>query len=130
LFDQLACTILFESCIEADGIATVVRNQARPTTRQRPCPLNTIELQKRASNFFRMGSDRTMAVAEALYQRGILSYPRTETGRGVFHSILWLGLGLKLGLRLGLELRLVLGLVLGSMVGGPISEGNYIVSAY
>lgn len=80
LFDRLACTILFESCVQGDGIATVTSCQARPTSRQRPCPLNTIELQKRASNFFKMGSDRTMQVAEALYQRGILSYPRTETG--------------------------------------------------
>lgn len=80
LFDKLACTLLFESCVLGDGMATVTSCQARPTSRQRPCPLNTIELQKRASNFFKMGSDRTMQVAEALYQRGILSYPRTETG--------------------------------------------------
>lgn len=85
LFDRLACTILFESCVQGDGIATVTSCQARPTSRQRPCPLNTIELQKRASNFFKMGSDRTMQVAEALYQRGILSYPRTETGESKNH---------------------------------------------
>ena len=88
LFDRLACTILFESCVAGDGIASVTRCHSRPTSRQRPCPLNTIELQKRASNFFRMGSDRTMQVAEALYQRGILSYPRTETGTYVLENIL------------------------------------------
>ena len=80
LFDRLACLILFESCVNSDGMAHVTRCHARPTTRQRPVPLNTIELQKRASIFFKMGSDKTMLVAEALYQRGILSYPRTETG--------------------------------------------------
>lgn len=59
--------------------ARVVKCDSRPTSRIRPCPMNTIELQRRASRFLNMGSDRTMAVAEALYQRGILSYPRTET---------------------------------------------------
>lgn len=34
----------------------------RPTTRQKPSPLNTIELQKRASRFFKMGSEETMKV--------------------------------------------------------------------
>lgn len=56
--------------------AVVTESQARPTSRTRPCPLNTIELQKRASRFLHMSSETTMKVAEALYQRGILSYPR------------------------------------------------------
>lgn len=34
----------------------------RPTSRYRPCPLNTIELQKRASMFLRMNSETTMKV--------------------------------------------------------------------
>lgn len=33
----------------------------------------------RASRFCHISSERTMTVAEALYQRGIISYPRTET---------------------------------------------------
>jgi len=78
LYDRLACLVLFEMCVDV-GTAVVTESQARPTTRARPCPLNTIELQKRASRFLRMSSDTTMKVAEALYQRGILSYPRTET---------------------------------------------------
>lgn len=34
---------------------------------------------RRASRFCHISSERTMHVAEALYQRGIISYPRTET---------------------------------------------------
>lgn len=46
LFDQLPCTVLFENCIHSDGMASVTRCHARPSVRQRPVPLNTIELQK------------------------------------------------------------------------------------
>jgi DNA topoisomerase III len=36
-------------------------------------------MQKMASRFLRMSSDRIMTVAENLYNQGIISYPRTET---------------------------------------------------
>ena len=41
-------------------------------------PLDTVELTKRASRWLRLTSQRTMHIAETLYQRGFLSYPRTE----------------------------------------------------
>jgi DNA topoisomerase-3 len=84
VFDRYVCSILFDACITASGgseicRAEVCKCEARPTYRYRPAPLNTVELQKRASSFLHLSSERTMHVAEALYQRGILSYPRTET---------------------------------------------------
>ena len=79
VYDRFTCTVFFDTCCLNGGLSTVTFCDSKPTTRQRPCPLNTIELQKRATRFLKMSSDRTMAVAEALYQRGILSYPRTET---------------------------------------------------
>ncbi|KAJ1407144.1 putative DNA topoisomerase III alpha [Ochromonadaceae sp. CCMP2298] len=78
LYDQLSCFLLYEMCIE-EAIATVTHCHQRPTSRQKPVPLNTIEYQIRASRLLRMSSDKAMQVAEALYQRGVLSYPRTET---------------------------------------------------
>ena len=78
LFDQLAVLVLYETCME-NPRATVVRSDPRPVTRWRPAPLNTVELVKRAARFLRMQSQRTMDIAEDLYNRGILSYPRTET---------------------------------------------------
>lgn len=48
---------------------------------RRPYPLNTVELQKLAARKLRMNAHKTMAVAEALYNKGFISYPRTETTR-------------------------------------------------
>lgn len=79
VFDKFVCLTLYESLFEDGGNALVTKTDFKPTTKRRPVPLNTIELQKKASTYFRISSDRTMTIAEALYQRGILSYPRTET---------------------------------------------------
>ncbi|KAL0332592.1 UNVERIFIED_CONTAM: DNA topoisomerase 3-alpha [Sesamum calycinum] len=78
LFDYTCATILYEMCVQ-EPIATVtnVRQQEKP--KYPPHPLSTIELEKRASRYFRMSSEQTMKVAEDLYQAGFISYPRTET---------------------------------------------------
>jgi DNA topoisomerase-3 len=79
VYDRFAVFVLYDNCLESGGKAIVTKCDDKPTTKRRPIPLNTVELQKRASRQFRLSSERTMQVAEALYQRGILSYPRTET---------------------------------------------------
>lgn len=83
LFDEYSAKALYELCAQevlADGnVATVTRVDKKVRTRWRPLPLATIELQKASSRSLRITSHRTMAVAEALYNKGLISYPRTET---------------------------------------------------
>ena len=78
LFDRMAVTILFERCIRA-RTAQVTKMQKKPTSKWKPLPLTTVELQKMGSRFLRMDSQRVMTVAEHLYNKGWISYPRTET---------------------------------------------------
>jgi DNA topoisomerase-3 len=80
LFDRAAVTVFFERCITAK-IAKVSRVQEKPTKKWKPLPLTTVELQKMASRFLRMNSQKAMEVAEKLYNKGFISYPRTETDR-------------------------------------------------
>lgn len=78
LFDRAAVIILFERCLTA-RTATVSKIQKKPTTKWRPLPLTTVELQKLGSMYLRLDSQRVMKIAEDLYTKGFISYPRTET---------------------------------------------------
>ncbi len=78
IFDHSTCFVLFDLCV-TDGTAVVIRVEGRRKERWAPVPLATVELQKRSSRFLRLRSETTMSVAEGLYNKGLISYPRTET---------------------------------------------------
>ncbi|XP_054821592.1 DNA topoisomerase 3-alpha isoform X2 [Prosopis cineraria] len=78
LFDYTCAVIIYEMCVH-EPTATVMQVRQQEKLKFPPHPLNTIELEKRASRYFRMSSEQTMKVAEELYQAGFISYPRTET---------------------------------------------------
>ncbi|KAH9873241.1 hypothetical protein J1614_005639 [Plenodomus biglobosus] len=78
LFDRMAVVIIFERCLLAKT-AKVVKMAKKPTKKWKPLPLTTVELQKNGSRFLRMTSQDVMNVAEQLYTKGWISYPRTET---------------------------------------------------
>lgn len=78
LFDRMTVVILYERCLSA-RIAGVTKMNRRPTSKWKPLPLTTVELQKMGSMYLRLNSSRIMQVAEELYQKGFISYPRTET---------------------------------------------------
>ncbi|KAI9205081.1 DNA topoisomerase [Polychytrium aggregatum] len=78
LFDQRATFVIYELCMD-QPVATVTSVQSKPKDKWRPLPLTTVEFQKSASKHLRISSDRLMKIAEDLYNRGFLSYPRTET---------------------------------------------------
>ena len=61
LFDRMAVTILFERCLTA-RLARVTDMKTRPTSKWKPLPLTTVELQKLGSMFLRLDSQRVMKV--------------------------------------------------------------------
>jgi DNA topoisomerase III len=80
LFDRFSAILLYERCLAAKR-AKVVTFREKPTRKWKPLPLTTVEMQKLATIFLRMSGQQALNVAEALYQRGFISYPRTETDR-------------------------------------------------
>lgn len=78
LFDRMAVTLILERCLLSKK-AKVTKMGKKPTSKWKPLPLTTVELQKMGSRFLRMTSQDVMKVAEDLYTKGWISYPRTET---------------------------------------------------
>eukprot|EP00039_Didymoeca_costata_P013077 m.193912 g.193912 ORF g.193912 m.193912 type:complete len:982 (+) comp15669_c1_seq5:201-3146(+) len=77
-FDQPVAQVLCDIC-ERAGQAKVTDVKSSPRTKFRPVGLTTTVMQQTASRRFKLSPARTLQIAEALYNRGILSYPRTET---------------------------------------------------
>ncbi|KAM3961071.1 LOW QUALITY PROTEIN: topoisomerase 3-alpha [Aphomia sociella] len=78
LFDQEACQVLHDICIE-NPQAKVCDVKTKPKSKWRPLPLDTVELEKLASRKLKINAKETMRLAEKLYTQGFISYPRTET---------------------------------------------------
>ncbi len=78
MFDERVAASLYELCIAAPT-ATVLSCTGSTSRRLAPVPLNTLEMQKRACKALRLSPEAVMSTAEALYQTGFISYPRTET---------------------------------------------------
>jgi DNA topoisomerase-3 len=78
LFDRMAVILIFERCLMSKT-AKVTKMAKKPTKKWKPLPLTTVELQKMGSRFLRLTSQEVMKVAESLYTKGWISYPRTET---------------------------------------------------
>lgn len=51
LFDELACTVLFEACQE-NPVATVEKVQSKPKSKWRPKPLDTVVCVSLVNNYF------------------------------------------------------------------------------
>ncbi|CAK9780934.1 unnamed protein product [Cutaneotrichosporon oleaginosum] len=78
LFDFDIALDLAKETVERP-MATVIKVETKPTTKRKPYPLTTVELQKSGSRLLGMTPKRVLDLAEKLYQKGFLSYPRTET---------------------------------------------------
>ncbi|PCN50386.1 DNA topoisomerase III [Candidatus Geothermarchaeota archaeon ex4572_27] len=61
------------------AMAVVRGVEERPSVKEPPTPLNTVELESRASRFLNIRPKQALDIAEELYRRGYISYPRTET---------------------------------------------------
>ena len=82
---EMSADVRFKSRREAEGVAaTIKRGVVKTATYRRhyvqpPEPLETVELERRASRWLGINSKRTLDIAEELYRAGYISYPRTET---------------------------------------------------
>lgn len=80
LFDRNCCEAFLMVC-QANPTAQVINVTQKPKSKWRPQAMDTIELEKLGSRKLRLSAKETMTIAEKLYSKGIISYPRTETNQ-------------------------------------------------
>ncbi|KAJ3081708.1 DNA topoisomerase, partial [Physocladia obscura] len=78
VFNHRVATSIYESCVE-NPAATVLGVDKKPKEKWKPLPLTTIEMMKFCTSRLRMPAHKVMELAESLYRKQWISYPRTET---------------------------------------------------
>ncbi|NYR15358.1 DNA topoisomerase [Pyrobaculum arsenaticum] len=82
---EMSADVRFKTRKEAEEAAATINRGVvkaavyRPHHVNPPVPLETVELERRASRWLGINSKRTLDIAEELYRAGYISYPRTET---------------------------------------------------
>jgi len=77
----------FEDRKKAENVASRLRSLEVTEVERKerevppPPPFNLVDLQRDAGRFLRMSPKRTLTVAQRLYERGLITYPRTGTNR-------------------------------------------------
>lgn len=77
IWDNDEAIAILQSC-EA-RMATVFDIKKHHYTQAPPVPFNTTALQSEAYRHFKYSPKQTLQIAEGLYQKGIISYPRTSS---------------------------------------------------
>lgn len=77
LFDRAVVTIMLERCLAAKK-AKVAKVNQKPTSKWKPLPLTTVDLQMMGSRYLRMDSQRVMKVGR--YIQIYLVYALTSLG--------------------------------------------------
>ncbi|CAF1561613.1 unnamed protein product [Adineta ricciae] len=78
LFEHQPCLMIYDMIMD-EPLAKVMDIKSKNKSKWRPAALDTVEMEKLASRKLRMTGKKTMEVAEKLYMKGLISYPRTET---------------------------------------------------
>lgn len=77
IFDKNAVVHFYNMLCEVSCIVSKVT--CKEVSKIKPFPLRTVELQKVCATYYKMAGNEIMDIAEKLYNRGYISYPRTET---------------------------------------------------
>ncbi|SBS87711.1 DNA topoisomerase 3, putative [Plasmodium malariae] len=78
MFDHLGVVLIYEKLLE-NPLCRITNIYENDTKKYKPLPLNTLQMTKLVSKFFHISSKECMSIAEKLYNKGYISYPRTET---------------------------------------------------
>ncbi|KAH8319062.1 hypothetical protein KR067_006229 [Drosophila pandora] len=82
LFDKEACENYLLLCLEVPAPRALVESvTVKPKHKWRPTPMDTVEMEKLGSRKLKLSAKETMTIAEKLYSKGFISYPRTETNQ-------------------------------------------------
>jgi DNA topoisomerase-1 len=77
LWDKSEAISILHSC--KDHTATVIDIKIQSYAQNPPVPFNTTNLQSEAYRQFKYSPKQTLQIAESLYQKGTISYPRSSS---------------------------------------------------